>query len=61
MDFKERFKGRTTNMNKEGVIGIIASKGIPIDKTGTFEDHKRISNPGLRDDFHCNYFPCSIQ
>jgi len=34
MDFKERFKGRTSTMNKEGVLGIIASSGKPIEKPG---------------------------
>ena len=32
MDFKERFKGRTTVMNKEGVLGIVSANGKPIEK-----------------------------
>lgn len=32
MDFKERFKGRTTVMDKEGILGIIKSKGEPVNK-----------------------------
>ena len=55
MDFKERFIGRTTIMNKEGVIGIVASKGIPIDKTGAFEHHKQLNEKGPRDNINCNF------
>jgi hypothetical protein len=33
MEFKERFKGRTSTMNKDGVIGIVAHTGKPIDKS----------------------------
>lgn len=33
MSFLERFSGRTSFMNKEGVTGIVAQKAMPIDKT----------------------------
>lgn len=32
MDFKERFKGRTNFMTKEGHIGIVVNTSIPINK-----------------------------
>jgi hypothetical protein len=30
--FKERFKGKTTLMNKDGHLGVVISTSIPIDK-----------------------------
>lgn len=33
MSFAERFNGRTSFMNKDGVVGIVAQKSLPIDKT----------------------------
>lgn len=32
MDFKERFKGRTNFMNKDGHIGIVINTSNPIPK-----------------------------
>lgn len=32
MDFKQRFKGKVSTMNKEGVLGIVKMPGQPIDK-----------------------------
>ena len=32
MDFKSRFKGKMTVMNKEGVIGMVNKPSIPIAK-----------------------------
>ncbi len=32
MDFKERFKGRISTMNKDGVMGIVANQAKPIEK-----------------------------
>eukprot|EP01017_Pseudomicrothorax_dubius_P005545 TRINITY_DN11425_c0_g1_i1.p1 TRINITY_DN11425_c0_g1~~TRINITY_DN11425_c0_g1_i1.p1 ORF type:complete len:400 (-),score=85.53 TRINITY_DN11425_c0_g1_i1:127-1326(-) len=34
MDFKERFKGRTTVLSKDGIVGAIQSAAIPIEKGG---------------------------
>eukprot|EP01017_Pseudomicrothorax_dubius_P030559 TRINITY_DN3829_c0_g1_i1.p1 TRINITY_DN3829_c0_g1~~TRINITY_DN3829_c0_g1_i1.p1 ORF type:complete len:340 (-),score=39.57 TRINITY_DN3829_c0_g1_i1:40-1059(-) len=33
IDFKERFKGRTSVISKDGIIGIIKQGGAPIDKS----------------------------
>lgn len=32
MDFKQRFKGRVSTMNKEGVLGIVKQIGQPVEK-----------------------------
>jgi hypothetical protein len=48
MDFKERFKGRTSIMNKEGVIGIVSSSGRPIDKTQTNFQPTQTSNVSMK-------------
>lgn len=32
MDFKSRFKGKLTIMNKDGVIGIVNKPSLPITK-----------------------------
>eukprot|EP01016_Furgasonia_blochmanni_P003218 TRINITY_DN11264_c0_g1_i2.p1 TRINITY_DN11264_c0_g1~~TRINITY_DN11264_c0_g1_i2.p1 ORF type:complete len:358 (-),score=33.85 TRINITY_DN11264_c0_g1_i2:294-1367(-) len=32
MSFQERFRGKTSTINKTGIVGIVASKGAPIDR-----------------------------
>ncbi len=31
-NFQDRFKGKTSIMDKSGIVGIVKSKGAPIDK-----------------------------
>ena len=31
--FTQRFQGKTSHMNKDGIVGIISKSSIPIDKT----------------------------
>jgi hypothetical protein len=39
MDFKERFKGKTSVINKEGIIGIVKQKGEPVNKSQIRHEH----------------------
>ena len=31
--FSQRFQGKTTHMDKDGIVGIISQQSIPVDKT----------------------------
>lgn len=53
MDFKSRFKGKMTVMNKEGVIGIVNKPSMPIIKNNQYftnESSPTIKKPFLHND-----------
>ncbi|CAD8200556.1 unnamed protein product [Paramecium pentaurelia] len=48
MDFKSRFKGKMTIMNKEGVIGMVNKPSIPIAKNNSYLSQKNELSPTIQ-------------